>query len=164
MSDEAQMWITAVPAFGPEDVGVLLGVDLEADDPGQRMVAALLDRGHEGEEGVFYLLPDDLTAHYDRRGDRLVVRLLASAEVIDQVRSGRDEAFAASVADLWGAEVFLDRVTLVRREVESDFEPGAGPDGKQAVLLVDTAGPTTLPAVFGAFEEGEAGFTVVNAT
>ncbi|MEH1015918.1 hypothetical protein V6U90_22755 [Micromonospora sp. CPCC 206060] len=161
MTDVAQMWITAVPPFGEDDVGVLVGIDIRSDDPGQRLVAVLMNRGHEGEEGVFYLLPDDLSARYERTGDRLAVRLLARPEVVDQDLAGRDDALRGAVAGLpreadgW--------ISLLRREIETDFVPDAGPDGRQPVLLIDHAGPAPLAELFAAFAQGEASFAVVNA-
>ncbi|MFF4315629.1 hypothetical protein ACWDFR_22670 [Streptomyces sp. 900105755] len=42
-------------------------------DPAERMACMLPDRGHEGEAGVRYLLPEDLSARYERTGNRLSV-------------------------------------------------------------------------------------------
>ncbi|MFJ6138375.1 hypothetical protein [Kitasatospora sp. NPDC092286] len=159
MSDAAQMWITAVPPFGPDERGVLIGIDLQTDDPGQLVISALTDRGHEGEEGVFYLLPDDLWARYERTGDRLAVRVLAWPESIDQQLAGGDDAFREAVAGLRRDDLVDGRVTLLRREIETDFL--AAPE--QGVLLVEHAGRATLPELFAAFEQGETGFAVIGA-
>lgn len=164
MSDAEQMWITAAPPFGPDEAGVLIAIDAAADDPGQRLVAALLDRGHEGEEGVFYLLPDDLRARCERNGGRLAVRLLAWPEVIDQ-EAERTAELRAAAAALSRTDLVDGRVTLLRREIETDFLADTGPGEKQGVLLIGhaNAGPATPADLFAAFDQGDAGFAVVNA-
>ena len=159
MNDAAQMWITAVPPFGPTGRGVLIGIDLESEDPGQRTIAALGSLGHEGEEGVFYLLPEDLSARFERTGDRLAVRVLAWPTAIDQALASHDEAFRAAVSALSSAGLVDGRVTLLRREIETDFST----ESEQAVLLIETTGPATLPELFAAFEEGETAFLVLAA-
>ncbi|WP_406253490.1 hypothetical protein OH786_34240 [Streptomyces atratus] len=78
----AELWIGAVPSLGPGGRDVFLGLGSHADEPGARLARLLLDRGHEGEEGVFYLLPEDLAARYERTGDRLAVTLLARRDVL----------------------------------------------------------------------------------
>lgn len=163
MSETAQIWITAVPPLEPEERSVLIGLDIQSEDPGVRMVSALLDRGHEGEEGVFYLLPDDLWARYERVGSRLSVRLLAWPELIAQEAAGRDDAFRAAVAGLDQGELVDGRVTLLRREVETDFLAGGKPAEMPAVLLIDHAGPATLPELLAAVADGEAGIAVIGA-
>jgi hypothetical protein len=67
MGDAEQLWVTAVPPYGAGEIGVLVGVDSEATDPGQLMVSALPDRAHEDADGVFHLLPDDLWTCYERQ-------------------------------------------------------------------------------------------------
>ncbi|MCX4659347.1 hypothetical protein [Streptomyces uncialis] len=163
MDDSARMWITAVPPFGPDDTGVLLALDHDSQDPGELTALALLDRGHEGEEGVFYLLPFDLAARYERVGDRLAVRITASREVLaDEPAGGRGPGGPA--AGLPPDADDADRVTLLRRELVTDFVP-SGPDGeKQGVLLIDHPGPASLPELFARFERGESGFAVLNAS
>ncbi|WP_208817498.1 hypothetical protein [Micromonospora echinofusca] len=156
------MWITAVPPFGDDDVGVLLGIDIQSDAPGQRLVSRLLNRGHEGEEGVFYLLADDLCARYERTDDRLAVSLLAWPEVVNAESADGDDAVRRAVDEL-PREVGGGRIVLLRREIVTDFVPEHGPDGSQPVLLVDHAGPAPLAALFAAFAEGDASFAVVNA-
>ncbi|MFJ5925782.1 hypothetical protein ACIQF6_24550 [Kitasatospora sp. NPDC092948] len=175
MDDSSRMWITAVPPFGPDDIGVLLSVDTDSADPGERLVCRLLDRGHEGEEGVFYLLPFDLSARYARTGDRLAVALVAPRAALDE--ETLDEAvLGASVLD----EAVLDEglaeaegrsgegpeewVTLLRRELVTDFVPVEQDGEKQAVLLIDHLGPVaSLDELFARFEAGESGIAVLNA-
>ncbi|MFD8596326.1 hypothetical protein ACFV1L_15150 [Kitasatospora sp. NPDC059646] len=153
MDDSSRMWITAVPPFGPDDVGVLLSVDTGSTDPGERLACRLLDRGHEGEEGVFHLLPFDLAARYSRTGDRLAVTLVAARAVLDEERT---EAPPQSDEDGW--------VTLLRRELVTDFEPAEQDGEKQAVLLIDHLGPVgSLEELFARFEDGESGIAVLNA-
>ncbi|KDN86135.1 hypothetical protein KCH_19520 [Kitasatospora cheerisanensis KCTC 2395] len=149
------MWITAVPPFGPEDIGVLLSVDTGSADPGERLACRLLDRGHEGEEGVFYLLPFDLAARYSRTGDRLAVTLVAPRSVLDEEGAEAPRS-AAEGEEGW--------VTLLRRELVTDFEPAEQDGGKQAVLLIDHLGPVgSLDELFARFEDGESGIAVLNA-
>ncbi|MGW6915860.1 hypothetical protein ACWGB8_18895 [Kitasatospora sp. NPDC054939] len=172
MSDAAQIWITAVPPFGPDDEGVLIAVDLHSDDPGERLVADLTGAGHEGEEGVFYLLPGDLWARYERTGPRLAVSIAAWPDVLDQAVA-RNEALRPCLEALNGAgrvDGRMDgRVTLLRREIETDFLAGGDGDGdlgeKPAVLLIESGlpAPASLPELFAAFGRGEAAFAVVNA-
>ncbi|MFD7642613.1 hypothetical protein ACFV4P_18355 [Kitasatospora sp. NPDC059795] len=155
MDDSSRMWITAVPPFGPDEVGVLLSVDADSADPGERIACRLLDRGHEGEEGVFYLLPFDLAARCTRAGDRLVVELVAPRTGIEEELAEAEEQLADSAGE-W--------VALLRRELVTDFEPAEQDGEKQAVLLIDHGGPVaSLDELFGRFEAGEAGIAVINA-
>ncbi|MFI9788184.1 hypothetical protein ACIHEI_32465 [Kitasatospora sp. NPDC051984] len=153
MDDSSRMWITAVPPFGPDEIGVLLSLDGESADPGEQAAFRLLDRGHEGEEGVFYLLPFDLSARYTRTGDRLAVTLVAQRAVLDE--------------ELAVPERQLDEggwVTLLRRELVTDFEPAEQDGEKQAVLLIDHLGPVhTLDELLAGFEAGDSGIAVLNA-
>ncbi|MGW4382821.1 hypothetical protein [Kitasatospora sp. NPDC004531] len=155
MDDSSRMWITAVPPFGPDEVGVLLSVDSDSADPGERLACRLLGRGHEGEEGVFYLLPFDLAARCTRTADRLAVALVAP-------RSALDDEPAETVRQL--DETEDGWVTLLRRELVTDFVPAEQDGEPQAVLLIDHAGPVgSLAELFARFEEGESGIAVLNA-
>ncbi|MEU1304860.1 hypothetical protein [Streptomyces shenzhenensis] len=163
MDDSPSMWITAVPPFGPEGTGVLLSVDVASEDPGERMVSVLLNRGHEGEEGVFYLLPFDLSARYERSGDRLSVSVRASRQVLAADLADRIDTLHEQLAGLATDPADDDRVTLLRRALVTDFVPPERDGVKQPVLLVDHAGPATLAELFARFHEGEAGFAVLYA-
>ncbi|MFD8480004.1 hypothetical protein [Kitasatospora sp. NPDC059673] len=155
MDDSSRMWITAVPPFGPDEIGVLLALDGESADSGEQAALRLLDRGHEGEEGVFYLLPFDLSARYTRTGDRLAVALVAPRAVLDEELVGAGGQLGEG-ADEW--------VTLLRRELVTDFEPVEQDGEKQAVLLIDHLGPVrTLDELFARFEAGDSGIAVLNA-
>ncbi|MFJ1790269.1 hypothetical protein [Kitasatospora griseola] len=155
MDDSSRMWITAVPPFGPDDVGVLLSVDTDSADPGERIACRLLDRGHEGEEGVFYLLPFDLAARYARTGDRLAVTLVAPRAVVDEEPGGTAEQLGEH-EEGW--------VALLRRELVTDFVPEEQGGEKQAVLVIDHLGPAaSLEELFAGFEAGESGIAVLNA-
>ncbi|MFD5562839.1 hypothetical protein [Kitasatospora griseola] len=162
MDDSSRMWITAVPPFGPDDVGVLLSVDTDSADPGERIAGQLLNRGHEGEEGVFYLLPFDLSARYARTGDRLAVTLVAPRAVL-----GEELAEQAELLDAFAdapTEGEDEWVTLLRRELVTDFVPAEQDGEKQAVLLIDHVGPVdALAGLFDRFEAGESGIAVLNA-
>lgn len=163
MDDSPGIWITAVPAFDPDDIGVLLALDEGSADPGERMVSVLLNRGHEGEEGVFYLLPHDLSARYERTGDRLAVSLMASRQVLLHDLADHPGGLAEQLADLPCDAADEDRVALIRREIATDFVPAEVDGDKQAVLLIDHAGPAVLEELFARFDEGEAGIAVLNA-
>ncbi|XVS60964.1 hypothetical protein ACQPYE_21915 [Actinosynnema sp. CA-299493] len=161
MGDAEQMWITAVPALedGEADEAelVLIGIDPTSDDPGQRVVDMLLDRGHEGEEGVFYLLPFDLGVRCERVADRLAVLLLTSPEVYDRmVREHRDD-LAVHLRD---APLVDGGVLLLRREITTDFDP-ATDDGDRPVVLLLREGRAAEPDLFSAFDEGEAALAVL---
>ncbi|BCJ66699.1 hypothetical protein [Polymorphospora rubra] len=95
----AGMWITTVPMEDAVGLNIVLGIDIQGG-PGERIVSALLGYGHEGEEGVFYLLPDDLLARCERVGDRVSVRLLAWPTVIERTLRSRDDELAATAAGL----------------------------------------------------------------
>lgn len=170
MDDSARMWITPVPALDPDDGGpaVLLGHDSASRDAGERMISLLLDRGHEGEEGVFHLLPFDLSARYERTGDRLAVVVIASRRILAQELADRADASYGDPADLPGdgdGGVDDDRVVLLRREIVTDFVPAEVDGDKQPVLLIDHDGSVaSLAELFGRFEEGEAGIAVLNAS
>ncbi|MFB6395258.1 hypothetical protein [Polymorphospora lycopeni] len=160
----AGMWITTVPMEDADGLNLVLGVDIQGG-PGERIVSALLGYGHEGEEGVFYLLPDDLLARCERVGDRVSVRLLAWPTVIERTLRSRDDELAATAAGLPPDEIGDGRVTLLHREIrtDTDFIVGVGPDDMPPVLIIDHVGPATLPELFASFEDGEAGIAVVNA-
>ncbi|MDT0266659.1 hypothetical protein RM844_10180 [Streptomyces sp. DSM 44915] len=164
MDDEERVWITAVPPFGPAEVGVLLAVDVGTADVGERLTHRLLNRGHEGEEGVFYLLADDLAARYERAGGRLAVSLLAHrSSLAAELAADGDAELAAGLAALPTDPVDPARVRLLRREITTDFDP-AGPDAEPSpVLLIDHLGPAPLPELFAAFGRGEASLAVLPA-
>ncbi|MGW3957539.1 hypothetical protein ACWEKM_43200 [Streptomyces sp. NPDC004752] len=163
MDDSPGIWITAVPPFGPEETGVLLRIDTTSEDPGERMVCVLLNRGHEGEEGVFYLLPFDLSARYERSGDRLSVDIRASRQVLTADLADHTDTLREQLAHLAPDPADDDRVTLLRRTIVTDFVPAELDGEKQSVLLVDHEGPATLVELFAQFHEGEAGFAVLHA-
>lgn len=176
MDDSTRIWITAVPSLDPDDVGVLLSVDTTSESPGERMVSVLLNRGHEGEEGVFHLLPFDLSARYARDGDRLTVTVTASRQVLaddlaDDLADGRDglyEHLAGLSPDTPDAPdasdtVADDRVVLVRRELTTGFIPDEQDGVKQAVLLVSHTGPAPLAELLSRVDRGEANIAVLNA-
>jgi hypothetical protein len=163
MNDATRMWITSVPAFGPEDVGVLLGLDLDSREPGERIVSDLLDRGHEGEEGVFYLLPFDLAARCARRGDRLAVELFTSVEVLAQGQDHRTGELHVHVAGVLAGAGPDGHVTLLRREIVTDVDPVRRDGTPQGVLLADHQGPTTLPELLARLAAGDASLAVLNA-
>ncbi|MFF5087881.1 hypothetical protein [Streptomyces niveus] len=161
MDDSARMWITPVPALDPDggEPAVLLGHDYASRDAGERAISRLLDRGHEGEEGVFYLLPFDLSARYERTGDRLAVVVTTSRQLLV-----KEPADLADFADLPVDGADDDRVVLLRREIVTDFVPAEQDGEKQPVLLIDHDGSaSSLAELFDRFEAGEAGIAVLNA-
>ncbi|MFD6331892.1 hypothetical protein ACFWGI_20290 [Streptomyces niveus] len=163
MDDSARMWITPVPALDPDgEPAVLLGHDCASRDAGERAISRLLDRGHEGEEGVFYLLPFDLSARYERTGDRLAVVVTTSRQLL--VKEPADPADLADFAALPVDGADADRVVLLRREIVTDFVPAEQDGEKQPVLLIDHDGSAaSLADLFDRFEAGEAGIAVLNA-
>lgn len=164
MGDAEQMWATVVPT--PEDDAddaaelVVIAVDPRSSDPGQRVVDTLLDRGHEGEEGVFYLLPFDLGMRYERTGDRLSVLLLTSPEVLDHMVSNYRQDLVADAAALRDAPLVDGGVLLLRRELDTDFDPTTE-EGDQPVVLLVQEGPATEQDLFSAFDEGEAALAII---
>ncbi|MET4923114.1 hypothetical protein P3L51_12270 [Streptomyces sp. PSRA5] len=163
MDDSARMWITPVPVLDLDGPAVLLGHDRTSQDAGERMVSLLLDRGHEGEEGVFHLLPFDLSARYERTGERLAVVVSTSREVLTRDLAECADPSYGHLADLPGDAGDDDRVVLLRRECVTDFVPAERGGQKQPVLLVDHDGPASLAELFARFDEGEAGIAVLNA-
>ncbi|MFD4371951.1 hypothetical protein [Streptomyces sp. NPDC058486] len=166
MDASAGMWICPFPPVDPDARGVVLAVDHLSADPGERMVCALLGRGHEGQEGVFYLLPYDLTARYRRNGDRLAVTLLAPRDVVAADLAERTDGLRDHLDALPRDPLDAGRVALLHRETVTDFVPAAEGEERQAVLLVDhvgggPVGPAKLTALF---EKGEASVAVVSAT
>ncbi|WP_405720485.1 hypothetical protein [Streptomyces sp. NBC_00046] len=161
----AELWIGAVPSLGPGGRDVFLGLGSHADEPGARLARLLLDRGHEGEEGVFYLLPEDLAARYERTGDRLAVTLLARRDVLAHSLRACPEEGRILPGALPSDPLDADRVVLFRRELTTGFVPVEQGGEFQPVLLVDhTAGPDAGPEeLIALFEEGEAGIAVLNA-
>ncbi|MFB7949365.1 hypothetical protein ACFC6L_31125 [Kitasatospora phosalacinea] len=160
MTTSPGIWIAAVPSLGPEDVGVLLAVDTTSADPGERAVNALLGYGHEGEEGVFHLLPHDLAARYARSPGHLAVTLVTARAVLARCLAEHPDLLAEfgppGDDDEW--------VPLLRRELATDFVPAERDGDPQAVLLIDHAGPAASAAeLIAAFEAGEAGVAILNA-
>lgn len=165
MGDAEQMWVTVVPALEADEDDdaaelVLIGVDPTSDDPGQQVVNVLLDRGHELEEGVFYLLPFDLGLRYERGGDRLGVQVLTSREVFDHMVPKYGEELVAATAALRAAPLVDGAVLLLRREIATDYDPAAS-EGDQPVVLLVQDGPATEADVFAAFDNGEAALAVI---
>ncbi|MFP1665678.1 hypothetical protein ACLCDR_30105 [Streptomyces cavourensis] len=166
MDDLTRMWIGTVPALDPESREVILNLDQASADPAERMACLLLNRGHEGEEGVFYFLPDDLAARYERTGDRLTVTVSAHRDVLAHDVGAYGEGLRDALDGL--PRVGSDggeRVVLLRREISTDFVPAEQDGEPQPVLLVDHAGGPVGPAELARlFERGEASIAVVNAT
>ncbi|MEU0525095.1 hypothetical protein [Streptomyces niveus] len=163
MDDSARMWITTVPALDADDPVVLLGHDHTSGSPGERVVSLLLGRGHEGEEGVFYLLPFDLSARYERTGDRLAVVLSTSRQVLAQELADGSDLVREHLPGLSVDPADDDRVILLRREIVTDFVPAEQDGQKQPVLLVDHDGTASVTEVLARFDKGEAGLAVLNA-
>ncbi|WP_051800086.1 hypothetical protein [Catenuloplanes japonicus] len=151
----SRIWVTTVPPLEPTHLSVLIGVDTTGD-PGERLVAALLDHGQKGDDGAFYLLPDDLEAVYEQDGPRLSVRLTALPSVLNDLV---DED-----ADLHEARSRFEgsaRITLIHRELESTFLDGFDPDERPPVLVIDAAGPADRDELLAAVDRGEASIAVV---
>ncbi|MFD7575839.1 hypothetical protein ACFV6U_35830 [Streptomyces sp. NPDC059810] len=166
--DFPRMWIGAVPSLDPEGQEVILDLDQAAAEPGERLALLLLNRGHEGEEGVFYLLRDDLSARYERTAGRLTVTLLARREVLAHDLRSHPEEVRAELDALAADPLDADRVVLLHRGLSTGFVPAARDGEWQPVLLLDHAGgpvsgPCGLPALLALFERGEASLAVVDA-
>ncbi|NUT46142.1 MAG: hypothetical protein HOV94_02310 [Saccharothrix sp.] len=164
MGDAEQMWTTVMPTLGEDGFDgtehVLIGVDATSGDPGARVVDVLLDRGHEGEDGVLYMLPFDLGARYERDGDRLTVLVLTSPAVFDQMVPERGDDLVAAAAPLRAAPLVEDGVLLLRREIVTDFDPATA-DGDQAVVLLAQAGPAAEADLFAAVHREEAALVIL---
>jgi hypothetical protein len=181
--DSVRMWVTAVPAVGPDEVNIVLGVDTRGGVD-EQLAGALFNYGHEGEEGVFYLLPGDLRARAEVVDDRLVVRLVTSAQRITEAVRHLDEEFRRIVTGLALEELPDGRVTVLRREIVIDAAavadqvgllPGPGhraalsPEGDpcgdqlRPVLAIDHDGPATLEQLVAALGDDEASVMVVGA-
>ncbi|MFK0158675.1 hypothetical protein ACIQVK_42230 [Streptomyces sp. NPDC090493] len=168
MDGSARMWISEIPALDPDAREVILDLDQTSADPAERMACMLLNRGHEGEAGVFYLLPEDLSARYERTGNRLTVSLLARRDVLAQDLASRPAAWRAHL-DLLPRDPLHDgRVVLVRRETVTDFVPAERDGFQQPVVLIDHSvehgdGPVALTELMSLFARQEAGVAVVAA-
>ncbi|MFI6819816.1 hypothetical protein ACIBJE_02540 [Micromonospora sp. NPDC050187] len=181
--DSVRMWITALPLSGADEANIVLAVDTRGD-VGERLACALFNYGHEGEEGVFYLLPMDLWARVEVAGDWLTVRLVAWRERVAQSVEYRDEEFRRLVAALPLEELPDGRVTVLRREIRIDpaaladqvgLLPAPGhraalsPEGEpcgdelRPVLILDHEGPATLEQLVAALDDEEASVLVVGA-
>ncbi|MEU9345382.1 hypothetical protein AB0D74_29680 [Streptomyces sp. NPDC048278] len=168
MDGPARMWISAIPSLDPDTREVVLDLDQTSGDSAERMARMLLNRGHEGEEGVFYLLPEDLAARYERTGNRLAVSLLARRDVLAQELAAHPAALRAHLDRLPRDPLDDGRVVLVRRETVTDFVPAERDGFQQPVLLIDHSvghsdGPVALPELVSLFERQEAGVVVVAA-
>ncbi|MEU6199627.1 hypothetical protein [Streptomyces sp. NPDC047061] len=168
MDGSDRMWISAIPSLDPDTPEVILDLDHRSADPAEQMACMLLNRGHEGEAGVFYLLPEDLSARYERTGERLSVSLLARRDVLAQDLTSRPAALRAHLdrlpRDPGGGEL----VVLVRREAVTDFVPPERDGFQQPVALIGHSiehrdGPVGLAELVSLFESGEAGIAVVAA-
>ncbi|SCL32400.1 hypothetical protein GA0074692_3305 [Micromonospora pallida] len=181
--DSARMWVTALPLSEPAEPNIVLAVDTRGGVD-ERLACDLFNYGHEGEEGVFYLLPMDLWARVEVTGDRLVVRLVTSRQRIVDSGAHRDEEFGRLVAELPLEEIPDGRVTVLRREIRIDpaaladqagLLPGPGhraalsPEGEpcgddlRPVLILDHEGPATLEQLVAALGDEEASVMVVGA-
>lgn len=164
MDGSARMWIGTIPAFDPDVREVILDIDHLSADPAELLVCVLLNRGHEGEEGVFHLLPEDLSARYERTGGRLRVRLLTHRGSLAADLGGHPESLREHLAGLPRDPFDDDRVVLLTREVPTDFVPAERDGHHQPVILIDHAGGPAAPAEPTAlFERREAGVAVVAA-
>ncbi|MFC5053395.1 hypothetical protein [Saccharothrix xinjiangensis] len=168
MGDAEQMWITVVPALEDDDTDeedqaelVVLAIDPSPDDPAQQVLDVLMDRGHEGEEGVFYLLPFDLGVRYERDGDRLAVLLLTTPGLLDDTVSARGGELVAATASLRAAPLVEDGVLLLRREVVTDFDPATEDGDEQPLVLLFQDGPAWEADLFSAFDAGEGSLGVI---
>ncbi|MFJ9430044.1 hypothetical protein ACIRQY_10280 [Streptomyces sp. NPDC101490] len=161
----ADLWIGAVPSLDPAGREVLLGLGPDADDPGTRLVRRLLDRGHEGEEGVFHLLPEDLCARCERIPGLLAVTLLARRDVLAHVLLTAPDEERALPEALPADPQDDNRVVLLRRELATAFAPAEQDGEPRPVLLIDhDGGPSSGPGELTAlFEAGEAGIAVICA-
>lgn len=182
--DSVRMWVTAVPLSAPDEVNIVVGVDTRGG-PAERLACDLFNYGHEGEEGVFYLLPMDLWARVEVTGDRLVVRLVTFPQrITDAVRYRDDEEFRRIVTGLGLEELPDGRVVVLRREIRIDpaaladqagLLPGPGhraalsPEGEpcgdnlRPVLILDHEGPATLEQLVAALDDEDASVLVVGA-
>ncbi|MDX2402040.1 hypothetical protein NJO91_02730 [Streptomyces microflavus] len=159
-----RMWIDTVPSLDPDTREVILDLDRTSTDPAERLVHRLLDRGHEGEAGVFYLLPDDLAASYGRTGDRLTVTVSTHRDVLTRDLDAYGDELRPAVDELLRAPHDGEHVVLLRRETVTDFVPAEQDGQPQPVLLIEHAGGPVHPAeLVRLFEDGEAGIAVVNA-
>ncbi|MGW6534629.1 hypothetical protein ACWGBV_26380 [Streptomyces sp. NPDC055051] len=165
MDASDRLWIRPFPPIDPDTPEVLLAVDHASADPAERMVCALLNRGHEGREGVFHLLPDDLTARYRPTGGRLAVTLLAPRAVVAADVADRTDGLRDHLDALPCDPLDPGRVILLHRETATDFVPAAEGDERQPVLLLDHVGGSAGPdELAGLFENGGTTVTVVPAT
>ncbi|MFF7981049.1 hypothetical protein ACFZDK_18245 [Streptomyces sp. NPDC007901] len=164
MDGSARMWISAIPSLDPDYRAVILDLDHTSSDPAERMAGMLLNRGHEGEEGVFYLLPHDLSARYERTGDRLAVSLLAYRSLLADDLTSHPADLRAHLDSLPRDPLDEDRVVLVRRETVSDFVPAERDGFRQPVALIGHGyGPVSLAELLDLFEKLEVGVAVVAA-
>lgn len=135
-----RMWIDTVPPLDPDTREVILDLDRTSTDPAERLVHQLLDRGHEGEAGVFYLLPDDLAASYGRTGDRLTVTVSTHRDVLTRDLDAYGDELRPAVDGLLRAPHDGEHIVLLRRETVTDFVPAEQDGQPQPVLLIEHAG------------------------
>jgi hypothetical protein len=106
------------------------------------------------------LLPFDLGMRYERTGHRLSVLLLTSPEVLDHMVSNYREDLVADAAALRDAPLVDGGVLLLRRELDTDFDPTTE-DGDQPVVLLVQECPATEQDLFSAFDDGEAALAII---
>ncbi|MFF7256473.1 hypothetical protein [Streptomyces microflavus] len=135
-----RMWIDTVPSLDPDTREVILHLDRTSTDPAERLVHRLLDRGHEGEAGVFHLLPDDLAASYGRTGDRLTVTVSTHRDVLTRDLDAYGDELRPAVDGLLRAPHDGEHVVLLRRETVTDFVPAERDGQPQPALLIEHAG------------------------
>ncbi|MEU5720248.1 hypothetical protein ABZ783_00260 [Micromonospora sp. NPDC047738] len=181
--DSARMWIAAVPPAAPDELNIVLGLDTRGG-PDERVACDLFGYGHEGEEGVFYLLPDDLRATVELTCSRLGVRLVTRPQRMAESLVEHGVEFRRSAADVANETIDGGQVTVLYREIDIDVDalaayPGLlpGPDhrpamtedgevvggGLRPVLCLDHAGPATLPELLDSYRAGEGSIIVLGA-
>jgi hypothetical protein len=140
--EQARMaWIRdQVNPDAPEETHIVIGIDCSVQATiGDRVVSQLLNSGMEGEEGVFYLLPQDVCYTATRSAGFVTIDLVTTLARLNSkgtlVGTDRERAEAAGL---------IPRDALARVAVGAEWDEGAESDEDAAIEWV-TVLSATIP-------------------
>jgi hypothetical protein len=145
-------WIRdRVDPDAPEATHIVLGIDCgEQAGIGERLVSRLLAYAMEGDEGVFYLLPQDLCYQAARSGELVTVELLSTHAALKGALEPADWEPAAALIPGLRQAADTDWITVLSATIplpEKAALPGP------PIAVIDHDGVTGLDELLAALPE-----------